>query len=178
MVHINLAVPTSSPDDRGIPHTLEHLVFKGSQRYPKPGTLQEAAARLGTADLNAFTTHHFTAYILTAVSAEATFSFLPILLDHVLHPLLSDDNFVTEVYHVKPDGNGGGVVYSEVLSQHMNASYICRRFMEKYLSPPDSPFHYNHGGDTDVIPALTNHDIIEYHRRYYDPRFMVCTITG
>ncbi|KAJ2765063.1 hypothetical protein IWQ56_004249, partial [Coemansia nantahalensis] len=31
---MNIYVPTMSPNNKGLPHTLEHLVFCGSKRFP------------------------------------------------------------------------------------------------------------------------------------------------
>lgn len=45
VVHGYLAVATEAHDDDGIPHTLEHLVFVGSQDYPFKGVLDLVANR-------------------------------------------------------------------------------------------------------------------------------------
>ena len=45
LVHGYLAVATEAHDDDGIPHTLEHLVFVGSQEYPFKGVLDLVANR-------------------------------------------------------------------------------------------------------------------------------------
>jgi Zn-dependent M16 (insulinase) family peptidase len=42
---------------------------------------------------------------------------LPVFLDHVLHPTLRDDQYVTEVYHVDGEGKQQGVVFSEMASR-------------------------------------------------------------
>ncbi|KAJ2823452.1 hypothetical protein FBU31_004275, partial [Coemansia sp. 'formosensis'] len=40
---LNIYVPTVSANDKGLPHTLEHLIFCGSQRYPSRGYLDALA---------------------------------------------------------------------------------------------------------------------------------------
>jgi Zn-dependent M16 (insulinase) family peptidase len=42
---------------------------------------------------------------------------LPVFLDHVLHPTLRDDQYVTEVYHVDGEGKQQGVVFSEMAAR-------------------------------------------------------------
>jgi Zn-dependent M16 (insulinase) family peptidase len=39
---------------------------------------------------------------------------LPIYVDHILHPTMTDDGFVTEVHHINGEGEDAGVVYSEM----------------------------------------------------------------
>lgn len=38
---VAIIVPTEAKDNKGIPHTLEHLVFMGSKRYPQRGYLDK-----------------------------------------------------------------------------------------------------------------------------------------
>ena len=35
-------------------------------------------------------------------------------MDHIMHPNLRDDDFVTEVHHINGEGEDAGVVYSEM----------------------------------------------------------------
>ena len=39
---------------------------------------------------------------------------LPVYLDHILHPTLRAQDFITEVHHVDEEGEDAGVVYSEM----------------------------------------------------------------
>jgi Zn-dependent M16 (insulinase) family peptidase len=39
LVNAYITVATETRDDRGCPHTLEHLVFLGSEEYPYKGTV-------------------------------------------------------------------------------------------------------------------------------------------
>ncbi|KAI8872482.1 hypothetical protein GQ42DRAFT_119325, partial [Ramicandelaber brevisporus] len=171
-------LPTASPDDRGLPHTLEHLVHSGSLRHPKHGYLTAAGARLIAKHGNASTARYYTDYVITTAGSDGAFAYLPMLIDHVLHPLLNEDHFVTEVYHVKPDGQGGGVVYSEVLNDYAGNIVMLWDTVSKFLCPADTPFPHESGGRPFDVPNLVNEDIIEYHRKYYDPKYMVCAITG
>lgn len=55
LVHGYLTVATEAHDDEGIPHTLEHLVFVGSQSYPFKGVLDLVANRCMADGTNAWT---------------------------------------------------------------------------------------------------------------------------
>lgn len=51
---------------------------------------------------------------------------LPVFLDHVLHPTLRDDQYVTEVYHVDGEGKQQGVVFSEMAArENSEADLVC-----------------------------------------------------
>lgn len=41
MVDGHFAIATEAHDDAGLPHTLEHLVFMGSETYPYKGAPKE-----------------------------------------------------------------------------------------------------------------------------------------
>jgi Zn-dependent M16 (insulinase) family peptidase len=46
---------TEANDDDGLPHTLEHLIFLGSEKYPFKGVLDLVANRCLASGTNAWT---------------------------------------------------------------------------------------------------------------------------
>src|SRR5437868_1230486 len=56
---------TERPQENGMAHFLEHLVFKGGEKYPSYRDVNEAAERIG-AVLNAYTSHDLVAFHITA----------------------------------------------------------------------------------------------------------------
>ena len=56
---------TERPEENGMAHFLEHLVFKGGEKYPTYRDVNEAAERIG-AVLNAYTSHDLVAFHITA----------------------------------------------------------------------------------------------------------------
>ncbi|KAL7443585.1 hypothetical protein ACHAXH_005955 [Discostella pseudostelligera] len=101
------------PDD-GLPHTLEHLVFLGSQTHPHKGVLDKLANRSMANGTNAWTATDHTAYTLSTAGSEGVINLMPIFADHVLFPTLTDSGFITEVHHVNGKGENKGVVYCEM----------------------------------------------------------------
>ena len=85
------------PDD-GLPHTLEHLVFLGSQTHPHKGILDKLANRCMADGTNAWTATDHTAYTLSTAGSEGAINLMPIFADHVLFPTLTDAGFVTEIH--------------------------------------------------------------------------------
>ena len=58
---------TETDSDDGLPHTLEHLVFMGSKKYPFKGVLDVIANRCLASGTNAWTDQDHTAYTLNTV---------------------------------------------------------------------------------------------------------------
>ncbi len=78
----------------GLSHLLEHLVFKGTRRYPEPGGLSEAIEGCG-GSVNAATDRELTIYT-ARVPAEAASRALEVVADLVLWPLLRRQDLVGE----------------------------------------------------------------------------------
>jgi len=55
MFNLFIFIATEAHDDDGIPHTLEHLVFLGSEDYPFKGVLDLLANRCLASGTNAWT---------------------------------------------------------------------------------------------------------------------------
>lgn len=108
----NLA--TEAHDDDGLPHTLEHLIFLGSQRYPYKGILDLLANRCMAHGTSAWTCRDFTCYTVYTAGHEGMLTLLPIYLDHILFPTLTEEGFITEVHHIDCEGEDAGVVYCEM----------------------------------------------------------------
>ncbi len=95
---------TEAHDDFGCPHTLEHLVFLGSELYPWPGVLDSVANRCLANGTNAWTDIDNTVYTVDTAGTEGLLAMLPIFLDHVLYPTITDSSYTTEVHHIAEDG--------------------------------------------------------------------------
>ena len=78
----------------GLSHLLEHLVFKGTRRYPEPGGLSEAVEGCG-GTVNAATDRELTIYT-ARVPKEAASRALDVVADLVLSPLLRKRDLIGE----------------------------------------------------------------------------------
>lgn len=112
---------TEANDDDGLPHTLEHLIFLGSERYPYKGILDLAANRCMAHGTNAWTDVDHTCYTVSTAGDEGMLTLLPIYLDHILFPTLTEHGFITEVHHVDGEGEDAGVVYCEMQGRENTA---------------------------------------------------------
>ncbi|CAG8713079.1 25810_t:CDS:10 [Gigaspora margarita] len=108
-------IPTEATDDDGCPHTLEHLVFLGSELYPYKGVLDTLANRAFAQGTNAWTETDHTCYTITTAGSEGFLKLLPIYVDHILYPTLTESGHYTEVHHINGKGEDAG------LYLHLNA---------------------------------------------------------
>ena len=125
LVNASLILPTLASDNKGLPHTLEHLVFCGSQSLPFRGYLDNLATRCLSTGTNAYTAEDHTSYEICTAGPEGMLNIFPVFLDHVLNPTLRDRQFMTEVYHLDGSAKKQGVVFCEVfdlLSRHISLS--------------------------------------------------------
>jgi predicted Zn-dependent peptidase len=77
---------TERPEENGMAHFLEHLVFKGGEKYPHYRDVNNTAERLG-GSLNAYTSHDLVAFHIT-VRAEAALAAIDLLSDFAGRPHL------------------------------------------------------------------------------------------
>src|SRR5919206_1219305 len=70
LIAFDAGARTERPEENGIAHFLEHLVFKGGETYPTYRDVNESAERIG-AQLNAYTSHDLVAFHITARAERA-----------------------------------------------------------------------------------------------------------
>src|SRR3954468_22692210 len=81
LVAFDAGARTERPEENGMAHFLEHLVFKGGEKYATYRDVNETAERLG-AQLNAYTSHDLVAFHITS-RAEALMPAVDLLTDFV-----------------------------------------------------------------------------------------------
>ncbi|CAK7210991.1 hypothetical protein SBRCBS47491_000966 [Sporothrix bragantina] len=164
-------------DDSGAPHTLEHLVFMGSRSYQYKGLLDKLASR-AYSGTNAWTAVDHTAYTLETAGWEGFAQILPVYLEHVLLPTITDDACLTEVHHINGKGNDAGVVYSEMQALESNSGELMDLRARRHLYPENVGFRYETGGMVEALRVLTADRIREFHKAMYQPRNLAVIIVG
>ena len=104
---------------------------------------------------------------------------LPVYLDHLLNPMLTPEQFTTEIHHINGEGRDGGVVYAE-MQDHENSMDEKMSFVQRSLAFPEgNPFRANTGG---ALPALRDlcslERVIDFHKRHYNHTNMMITVVG
>jgi len=94
LVAFDAGARNERPEENGMAHFLEHLVFKGGQKYPSYSDVNETAERLGGV-LNAYTSHDLVAFHIT-VRAESAPAAIDLLSDFVGRPKIDAEELDRE----------------------------------------------------------------------------------
>ncbi|XP_071875981.1 uncharacterized protein C05D11.1 [Bombus fervidus] len=174
-----LCLATEAHDDDGLPHTLEHLVFLGSEDYPYKGVLDLLANRCLASGTNAATQVDCTFYTMTTAGSEGFLSLMPIYLDHILYPTLTDAGFLTEVHHINGEGENAGVVYCEMQGKENIGEYLVYVELFRAMFPGRCGYKSIVGGALkNLRESTTNEKVRQYHQEFYRPENLTIVITG
>lgn len=171
------ALATEIFDDSGSPHTLEHLIFMGSKSYQYKGLLDKLATR-AYSNTNAWTATDHTAYTLDTAGWDGFAQILPVYLEHVILPTLTDEGCYTEVHHIDGEGNDAGVVYSEMQGVENTGAEIMDIKARQLLYPENVGFRYETGGLMGALRVLTADRIREFHKEMYQPKNLCLVLVG
>ncbi len=94
LVAFDAGARTERPEENGMAHFLEHLVFKGGEKFPHYRDVNETAEKLG-GSLNAYTSHDLVAFHIT-VRAEAAVDAADLLTDFAGRPHIDADELDRE----------------------------------------------------------------------------------
>jgi len=170
---------TEADTHDGLPHTLEHLIFLGSQEYPYKNVLDLLANRCLSGKTNAWTARDHTCYTVKTAGTSGFLNILPIYMDHILYPLLTDQDFVTEVHHINKEGKDAGVVYSEMQGRENSAVNVLSFAKAAKLYPGGSGYSQSTGGYLkNLRTSTTIEKIRNYHEKFYRPENLVLNIIG
>ncbi|KAM5449458.1 hypothetical protein MaudCBS49596_004939 [Microsporum audouinii] len=173
----HFVLATEIHDDSGAPHTLEHLCFEGSRNYKFKGGLSNLANRLYS-EVNAWTSVDCTAYTIETAGWEGFALLLPVYLEHIIVPTLSDASCYTEVYHIDGTGHDAGVVYSEMQATQNDINNLVDLRCRQLLYPQGVGFRYETQGRMESLRLLTADRIREFHRKLYQPKNLCLIISG
>src|ERR1700704_3448555 len=119
LVAFDAGARNERPEENGMAHFLEHLVFKGGEAYPTYRDVNETAERIG-AQLNAYTSHDLVAFHIT-VRAEKALEAIDLLSDFVGRPRLAADELERE----------RGVVIQEVARANDQPSTVAEHLIDQ-----------------------------------------------
>lgn len=119
LVAFDAGARTERPEENGMAHFLEHLVFKGGEKFDHYKKVNETAERMG-GTLNAYTSHDLVAFHIT-VRAEAALEAIDLLTDFVGRPLLDAEELDRE----------RGVVIQEIQRYKDQPSSVAEELIDK-----------------------------------------------
>ena len=116
---------------------------------------------------------------MATAGSEGFLSLLPIYLDHVLYPTLTDSAYVTEVHHINGQGDDAGVVYCEMQGRENSGDSRVTLEMLRAMYPGDCGYKSETGGILkDIRTSLSNEKIRKYHREFYRPENLCVIVAG
>src|SRR3954449_13537622 len=119
LVAFNAGARTERPEENGMAHFLEHLVFKGGAIYDDYRKVNETAERIG-AVLNAYTSHDLVAFHITC-RAEVAEEAIDLLTDFVGRPRIDQAELDRE----------RGVVIQEIARANDQPSMVAEHLIDR-----------------------------------------------
>src|SRR4051794_21160781 len=119
LVAFEAGARTERPEENGMAHFLEHLVFKGGEKYDDYRKVNETAERIG-AQLNAYTSHDVVAFHITC-RAEVVGDAIDLLTDFVGRPRIDGDELDRE----------RGVVIQEIARANDTPSVVAEHLIDR-----------------------------------------------
>jgi len=149
----------------GIAHFLEHMFFKGGQRYPTPRSVAEAIDAVGGV-FNAFTDDEFVGYFVKVEKEKIAVAF-DVLSDMLLNARFDPDGLERE----------RGVILEEYNMYQDTPSRKIWDIFERLLVG-DHPLGWPTIGRPEVIKKVKRRDFLDYRKRLYTPPNIVVTVAG
>lgn len=137
--------------------------------------LTHASSAQGT---NAWTDTDNTVYTLETAGKQGFLNLLPVYLDHILYPTMTDEAFATEVHHIDGKGQDAGVVYCEMQARENTGDSRVERELLRQLYPGKCGYKSETGGMLAPIRALGAHTVRDYHAAYYRPENLCLIVVG
>jgi predicted Zn-dependent peptidase len=152
LVAFDAGARTERPEENGIAHFLEHLVFKGGEKYPTHRDVNQTAERLG-AVLNAYTSHDIVAFHVTA-RAESAPDALDLLTDFVGRPHLDAEELERE----------RGVVIQEINRAYDQPSVVAEYVIDR-AAFGDHPLGRTVLGPTEHLQTFSRDAVVNFRQR-------------
>jgi zinc protease len=149
----------------GISHVLEHMMFKGTAKYPS-GRFSAIIAENGGQE-NAFTSYDFTAYYQYLASDRLETAF-KLESDRMRNLTLPEDEFLKEVEVVKEE--------RRLRTEDKPTALTDEQFMATAWM--NSPYHNPVIGWMADLDALTIDDLKDWYRQWYAPNNALLVVVG
>ena len=149
----------------GLSHALEHMMFKGTKKYPS-GIFSQTIAKLGGKE-NAFTSKDYTAYYQTLPSQYLEHA-LKFESDRMNNLVIKKEDFLKEIEVIKEerrlrtDDQPEGVAYEQLYASAYN----------------NSSYHDPIIGWMEDLNAMSEQDISDWYDNWYAPNNATVVIVG
>lgn len=165
MVVVNTGSRFEAAGKEGIAHFFEHIVFKGTKRYPTAQKLSSTIDGLG-ADFNAFTSQEYTGYYVKA-AAKHLAKALDVISDMLLEPRLREADVTREK----------GVIVEEINMYHDTPSSHIANIFDRMVYG-GSGLGHDIIGSKETVLGLTSADFRAFLSQWYGLPNMVLVLAG
>jgi predicted Zn-dependent peptidase len=152
LVAFDAGARNERPEENGTAHFLEHLVFKGGEKFPTYRDVNETAERLGGV-LNAYTSQDLVAFHIT-VRAESAPAAIDLLSDFVGRPRLDPEELDRE----------RGVVIQEINRAYDQPSMVAEYLIDR-AAFGDHPLGRTVLGPEENLRSFTREGILAFRER-------------
>src|SRR5918912_2224175 len=157
LVAFDAGARTERPQENGMAHFLEHLVFKGGQKYDHYRKVNETAEHMG-AMLNAYTSHDLVAFHITC-RAEVATEALDLLSDFAGRPKIDPQELDKE----------RGVVIQEIQRYKDQPSSVAEELIDR-AAFGDHPLGRPVLGPEEHLRSFTRDAIVGFRERRWSGR--------
>ena len=154
LVAFDAGARTERPEENGMAHFLEHLVFKGGEKYDDYRKVNETAERIG-AVLNAYTSHDLVAFHITC-RGEVLPQALDLLTDFVGRPRIDEDELDRE----------RGVVVQEIARSKDQPAVVAEHLIDR-AAFGEHPLGRPVLGPAEHIQTFTRDAIVAFRQRQW-----------
>src|SRR5215212_2529368 len=154
LVAFEAGARTERPEENGMAHFLEHLVFKGGELYDDYRKVNETAEHMG-AVLNAYTSHDVVAFHLTC-RAEVVGRAIDLLTDFVGRPKIDAEELDRE----------RGVVVQEIARANDQPSVVAEHLIDR-AAFGDHPLGRPVLGPEEHLRTFTREAIVKFRTRQW-----------
>src|SRR6185312_1094275 len=152
LVAFDAGARTERVEENGMAHFLEHLVFKGGEKYSTYKDVNETAERLGGV-LNAYTSHDLVAFHIT-VRAESAPAAIDLLTDFVGRPRIDAEELDRE----------RGVVIQEINRAYDQPSTVAEYLIDR-AAFGEHPLGRTVLGPEENLRSFTREGILAFRER-------------
>lgn len=151
--------------ESGISHFLEHLAFRGTEKYPDKLELAKIVEGFG-GRWNGGTSREWTVYWIKARPEHLRQS-LDILGEMVFHPLLREDDIEVE----------RGVIVEEINMYEDDPQTYVHELIDE-VTWPDQPLGRFEGGTRESVSQLKRDDFVRYIKAHYVSGNVIIAASG
>ena len=165
MFYIGTGSRHESSQESGISHFLEHILFKGSAKYPTARDISEAIEGVGGV-LNAATDRELTTYWCKVPAKDFALA-LDVLSDFIRDPILEDAEIEKERL----------VILEELSMSYDIPSYRVELLIDEIMWP-NQQLGRDVGGTRESVSNIDKDMIINYMQRQYTTKNVVVSVAG